>query len=348
MSRIPFPRRPAVLAVALGVACLLGLEPPAKAPPKTAAPAAAYRFSGPFTHDNLTIFLIHGKDALAGKKLLTLDEALAQKKAIVHETKNVNQLSIENVSATEEVFLQAGDIVKGGQQDRTLAYDLIVPPKSGKVALPAFCVEAGRWRGRGKEDVAKFSSSKDQVPTKGGKIAVRAAVSQDEVWKKVAMSQMALQRNLKADVKARASATSLQLTLEHKKLLEAVASHIKKLQASPDGKDDVIGYAAVINGQVSNADIYVTRDLFKKLWPKLLKASAVEAVAELQKDKKFKPATLDEVKAFLAAADKGKKAARDVNKRFRQVQQESPKCYLFETRDKANKGVAVRRSYIAK
>ena len=39
-------------------------------------PAAAYTISGPFTHDNLTIFLLHGKDTLSGKPLLTLQEAL--------------------------------------------------------------------------------------------------------------------------------------------------------------------------------------------------------------------------------------------------------------------------------
>ena len=34
---------------------------------------------------------------------------------IVHETSDVNELSIENVSASEEVFVHAGDIVKGGR-----------------------------------------------------------------------------------------------------------------------------------------------------------------------------------------------------------------------------------------
>src|SRR6266700_2340988 len=37
-------------------------------------------------------------------------------------------------------------------------------------------------------------------------------------------------------------------------------------------------------------DLFVPA-LFKKLWSKLLMASAVEAIAEKQKDKKFEPAT---------------------------------------------------------
>ena len=35
------------------------------------------------------------------------------------------ELSIENVSS-EEVYVQSGDIVKGGQQDRMMAVDLIL------------------------------------------------------------------------------------------------------------------------------------------------------------------------------------------------------------------------------
>jgi len=63
---------------------------------------------------------------------------MERKAVIVHETSEVNELSIENVSQTEEVLVQAGDIVKGGDQDRVLAVDLIMPARSGKVPIAAF------------------------------------------------------------------------------------------------------------------------------------------------------------------------------------------------------------------
>ncbi len=105
--------------------------------------AVDYRLSGPFTHKNLTIFLIHGESMIEGKSILTLQEALEQRKVVVYETKSVNELSIENRS-DQDIYVQAGDIVKGGQQDRVLAVDLIVPPKSGRMPIAAFCVESGR------------------------------------------------------------------------------------------------------------------------------------------------------------------------------------------------------------
>ncbi len=84
-----------------------------------------YRLEGPFTHGNLSVFLIHGKDKIKGATFITLQEALIQKKVIVRETREVNELSIENISG-EEVYVQSGDIVKGGQQDRMMAVDLIL------------------------------------------------------------------------------------------------------------------------------------------------------------------------------------------------------------------------------
>ena len=72
-------------------------SPPPAAPPKAAGPAVA-RVSGPFTHANLTVFLLHGPDVVAGQKFLTLQEALEQKKAVMHETSQVNELAVENLT----------------------------------------------------------------------------------------------------------------------------------------------------------------------------------------------------------------------------------------------------------
>src|SRR4029079_2635639 len=109
-----------------------------------------YRLSGPYTHKNLTVFLIHGKDQTT-KTFLTLQEALAQKKVRVYETKDVNELAIRNLS-NEDIYVQAGDIVRGGEQDRMISVDFIVPPKSGRMPIAAFCVGSGGWSKRGKEE----------------------------------------------------------------------------------------------------------------------------------------------------------------------------------------------------
>src|SRR6058998_121593 len=132
-----------------------------------------YRLEGPFTQDNLSVFLIHGKDKIKGATFLTLQEALVQRKVIVRETRSVNELSIENVSG-EEIYVQSGDIVKGGQQDRMLVVDLILPAHSGQIPIAAFCVENGRWSQRGSEAVTVFSSSSNSVAGRQVKLAAKA------------------------------------------------------------------------------------------------------------------------------------------------------------------------------
>jgi hypothetical protein len=343
-------RRAAVLAPAV-ILCAVALVPAEPPPDKGDVQAGPYRISGPYTHENLSIFLIHGEDKVKGKSFLTLQEALEQKKVVVHETQNVNELSVENVSPTEEVFIQAGDIVKGGQQDRVLSFDLIVPSKSGKMPIASFCVEHGRWTQRGAENVMQFGASTEQLSTKDLKLAARGdgktGEKQREVWDKVAKAQMLLKDKVGAPVQAAESASSLQLTLEHKKLKEALEEYLKKLSPIVEDKKDVIGYAFAINGKVNSADIYGSSTLFKKLWPKLIKASAVEAVVEVQKDKKFEPVAATAIKGFLEDAEKGKAREKEVTKRVQEIQRETDKSVMFECRDKDAKG-AVRQSYIAK
>src|SRR6266550_8581038 len=70
--------------------------------PQTAA--NDYRLSGPYTHKNLSIFLIHSKTTTKTRSFLTLQEALEQKKVVVYETQSVNELAIQNLSS-EDVYV---------------------------------------------------------------------------------------------------------------------------------------------------------------------------------------------------------------------------------------------------
>jgi hypothetical protein len=308
--------------------------------------AGDYRLSGPYTHKNLSIFLVHGKSLIKAKSFLTLQEALVQKKVVVYETKSVNELSIQNFS-NEDVYVQSGDIVKGGQQDRMIGVDLIVPPRSGKLPISAFCVEHGRWSGRGNERAGVFSSSADAATTKELKLAAKRSTSQGEVWRSVTVAQDKLSRNVGGRVNSTVSESSLQLAVENKKVQETADSYIKALSNIADRSNDVIGYVFAINGKVNSADIYGSNVLFKKLWPKLLKANAIEAIAELQ-DGGFKPASTENVKGFLSTSEKAKGSEKDVNARVNLLTREDEENILFETRDKQEKGAWIHRNYIKK
>lgn len=306
-----------------------------------------YRLSGPYTHKNLTVFLVHGKD-LTSKTFLTLQEALAQKKVRVYETKDVNELAIQNLS-NEDVYVQSGDIVRGGEQDRMISVDFIVPPKSKRMPIAAFCVESGRWNKRGNESAALFASSSNSVATKDLKLAAKRAKSQQAVWENVSLAQEKLSKNVGGSVNAPVSASSLELSVEDAKVKETTASYIDALSGILQNKSDVIGYVFAINGEVNSADIYASRAMFAKLWPKLLKASAVEAVAELsQQHLELKPVADETVRTFLAESERATAATKEVTQRVRMVTREDDKNIFFETQDREQKDTWVHRNYIRK
>ena len=329
---------------------------------------SAYRISAPYTHKNLTIFLIHGEDASRNKDLITLQEALEMKVFKVYETEDVNELMVENLSKTHDVFIQSGDIVKGGKQDRVLAISVIIPRNSGKVSIEAFCVESDRWEGRGNESKMEFLSSDDRIVSKELKVATNGTISgsgtgsgsgsgrgsgdedgavggsQTEVWKEVAIAQQNISANMVVDVTATSSKSSLQLSLENKKLAKAREEFASKFAAAAEGKKDVIGYAFAINGKINSADIYLSNHLFSKLWPKMLKAAVVEAISLANQPRAEKePSTLD-VSAFLTEAEKGVAKERPTVAKSKVVTRQAANEVVYEARDKSNK--VVHRNYV--
>ena len=303
---------------------------------------ASFRLSGPFTHENLTVFLIHSAENSAPSSLLPLKNAMEQRKVTVYETGNVNQLAIENTSV-EAVFVQGGDIVKGGQQDRVFTTDMVLPPKSGRVPIAAFCVEQGRWTKRGAEEVKTFSVSDHALPTKAAKIAVKSKGDQQEVWKSVSAAQSGVGNSVGV---ASFSTSSMQLTLENKALAQSTEPFKRKLTKILDDKPDVIGVAFAINGELNSADVYSSPTLLRHLWPKLLNATAVEAVAKTDTSKSFTAPAEDDLKNAIAAAHAGTESSRPVNSRTTWTTKDSDKWLLFESRDSASGWI--HRNYIAK
>ena len=307
----------------------------------------SYRLSGPYTHKNLTIFLVHGRDLFPGRTFLTLQEALAQKKVVVYETKDVNELAIRNLS-NQEVYVQSGDIVKGGDQDRMISVDFIVPARSKRMPISAFCVESGRWNKRGAESSASFSASENGASSKNLKLAAKSANSQQAVWENVKVVQDKLSQNLNTTVNSVVSLSSLELAVEHAKVKETVDDYLKALRVITRNKPDVIGYVFAINGKVNSADIYASRALFAKLWPKLLKSNATEAISELHESGAAEPVTNESVRGFLAEAEKAEAKERPVTQRVNLVTREDSKNAFFETRDRAQGGAWIHRNYIKK
>ncbi|MFH1748468.1 MAG: DUF6569 family protein [Planctomycetota bacterium] len=304
--------------------------------------------SGPYTHDNLTVYLMHSPGVYRGGNLLTLQEALAQEKLRVHETGSVNELAVENRSRDQDVFIQAGEIVRGGKQDRVLAVDVIIGPQSGQVPIAAFCVEQGRWHSRGGEASQYFSSSDNSVSSNSMKLAIRVDNSQGVVWENVAKDQQRLGASVGENVADAMSATSLELSMESDAVQRNSAEYTDILLGAIEDRDDVLGLVVAINGKLYNADVYASSGLFHKLWPKLLEAAAIEALASRTDERSSTLPTTAEVLQFLNAAEDGKASTRQVSSRVSTVTRESGEYTMFEMVDNQGDPVWIHRSYIRK
>lgn len=301
----------------------------------------------PVYYKNLQVFYLVSNDKLVDKEYLSLSEAIEKKYVTVFETGNVQELSIKN-SSEKYVYINSGDIVKGGQQDRTIRFDMIIPPKSGKIPLYSFCVESGRWQQRGKEDSNEFSENTKVLSSRKLKVAAKYKQDQSSVWSGVAEQQEKLNNKASelkgdnVDVRSGDSESSLQLTLENKDINELIALYKSKLNRPPN---KAIGFAYAINGEVYSIDIYNSKHLFNSYLDKLLESAIVEAISEYSDEKLFEAKKSDVQK--LMASDKFKlESVDEVNSITIFETYKTDKALKFITKDKSINSEWIHINYI--
>ena len=185
---------------------------------------------------------------------------------------SVNTLTIENTS-NEPIYIMAGDIVIGGNQDRVIAEDMIAMPNSGKIAVPVFCVEPGRWSPR--ENPTKNAPVTNQeqdgiyaftgyfnVASNSIRKTVKNEKNQGEVWAKV--GDMRSRNNVQSG-----SSTYGDLA-SSKSFTDARDAYMNKFSNLFDNSTDIVGCIVVSGDKVLACDIFGTPELFKKQYKVLL------------------------------------------------------------------------------
>lgn len=310
-----------------------------------------YRLEGPFAHENLTVFLIASEERADGGAYATLEEALAEKTITIHETGSVNQIELEYTGEVD-LFICAGELVKGGRQDRALPFDLIIGKKSGRSPLPSFCVEAARWGRRGAESAAQFSSSDHYLASKKARLAAKLERDQGAVWESVGEAVQHMSASMGAPIACQASPSSYKLALEHEALQKRVADYVEAIKKAPEGHAETIGLAFAVNGEWAGFDVFGSRELFTKLWPKLLQAAATEAIQGLWQAREAKgepkKAETAMLSKLLEALKKHPERRETLNERTVAVTRDAERSALFETFDAARENAMVHENLIAK
>ncbi|MBI3855831.1 MAG: hypothetical protein HY293_09095 [Planctomycetes bacterium] len=318
----------------------------AATPERRTTTVAGCRVSGPYTFANLGIFLLHDPGvARNGPDYLILEEALQAKTLLVTEKGDagqVNTLEVQN-SGDRPVFLQAGDTVKGGKQDRTIAVDLVLPPRSGKQDVAAFCVEPGRWSGRpgtGAEGGARyanvFGAAGAPVATREQKLAVKLAQNQSKVWEEGRKVNRDLAGKAPSDDSRSGSAgnESYVLAAEKPAVETRIQAYVDALLKVVQGREDAVGMACAVNGEATTLELYSDPGLFRKLWPKLLRSASLEALSKETGAAPGPEATPEDLKRLLAQASDGKTRSQDLPEDVRLETIDSARRAVFETRVK--------------
>jgi hypothetical protein len=214
----------------------------------------------------------------------------------------VNHLALINHS-TKPLYLMPGEIIVGGQQDRTIAQEYIIPPGNKTVLVDVFCVEHGRWAGRGERETttlvadynANAATADSNVFAVGGRaglqalarqaqqgsfigsvgnvskearVAVQGSKDQVQVWDKVG------QANAKSGVKSQSG--DFASNYAEQQSVRRLEPYIKALDKRVADQSQIVGVAIAIDGKMDTLDVFESTPLFRQLWPKLLKSYALD------------------------------------------------------------------------
>jgi len=234
-------------------------------------------------HGGLTVFWLHAPAASTPLAIATLDEARAQGGLIVTERDQaaVSGLVIDN-RGPMHVLLLAGEILQGGKQNRIVVEDVLVPPRSGPLTLPVYCVEQGRWRGAGQQFTTRETLA---APRLREKMLERS--DQREVWAEV---------DRYARRAGAPSATASYQAIPDKAEVQAQQ---KDVEAAIGGKiaPGAQGAAVFVGDTLAGLDLFQDGSLFAREWSKLLRASTIDAYGRkiADPDERRLRANLDEL-----------------------------------------------------
>jgi hypothetical protein len=330
--------RASAAAVLIGLlAGVQGVE--AQSSPKNGA-APRLRIEGPLESRNLAIYIVRGEQT-DNRRYVTLDEAMRAGSVALRERgagsgqdrSEVNELEIENKS-DQWLFLQAGDLIEGGKQDRTIAIDIAIAPGSAPQPISAFCVEHGRWTAKSASGMA-FHSNTAIAGSGELKRKIQGEKSQSGVWAEVAAGSAKASAFAQADpsrpAEALSSTGTFNAIVENREIRTQRADYVNPLLPLIEQSRDATGLVVAINGEITAADVYGSPALFHQLARKLIESYALEALlSRNEKTAAAKPPSRDAALAFLTEVSLSSGRDERVAGAVQRTTRETPKVVLYE------------------
>lgn len=231
----------------------------------------------PITVGNLSVVPVLSPEITQERPVddyLTLDQAIKLGVIDISELPEaqVESLRVRN-SGTKPILLMGGDLLVGGQQDRVVEHDVVIPPGKS-VDVSVFCVEQGRWHGSSK----KFDSAGSQVPWKVRGASV-ASPDQGLVWRRVA------DYNNSQGADARTTTVMSGLTKARGK--GEVGGSLRSFTKALDKEKRAVGAIFVRNGEILAMDLFASPKLFRSSRDSLLLGFLAEEDGSATKGKQI-------------------------------------------------------------
>ncbi|MCU0606771.1 MAG: hypothetical protein MUF78_04985 [Candidatus Edwardsbacteria bacterium] len=221
----------------------------------------------PIIYRGLAVFPLSGQSASRLNGCRTLSQAMDRGYITVSEKDGgeVNRLFVEN-SGPSLVFLMAGELLAGCKQDRMVGDDCLLPPRSGRIPLTAYCVEHGRWTEQGHT----FKAVGAAVQPGMRKVA-KESRDQHAVWGAVASQYQAQSVPMSATGTYRS-------VVDDKEVARKREAYVERFAGVPSLGRGVCGCAVAIGGRIVCVDVVATPELFSALWPALAASYAMDAM----------------------------------------------------------------------
>ena len=222
-------------------------------------------------HGALALVWLHGGEPGTGPAINTLEEAQARGALLITErgTATVRELIVDNRGKSHALLL-AGEILVGGQQNRVLREDILLPPLSGPRSISVYCVEQGRWRGGRKDFESKAYVAQPSLRRK-----LLDKDEQGRVWSEVDRSVRAQGLSVQSPT---SSYTAMYEAPEVRRRLDEVEQAVDD-RAAPGA----VGAMVVIGDEIAGLDAFQDAALFAREWRKLLRAHALESYGRIPK-----------------------------------------------------------------
>ena len=241
----------------------------------------------PTRYRGLAVFPLTARHVFDTYDYATLDESVRMGWLTVSEVGQgtVPQVAVENRS-DRYVFLMAGELITGGKQNRAIAGDVMIPPRSGPIIIAVRCIEKGRWQGRTSAFGARGGITGFEIRRQA-----QAGASQESIW-------AAVDSRLKALGESPAG-QDLEAALRAPKVRRVLAEYAEAiLPGLPHG---CVGLVAARGRTIVGADVFCHARLFNKLRGKVLQAYALDAIGTRLRHMPLPP-TQHEARGFLRRA----------------------------------------------